>query len=294
MSSKILRTCYLFHKTLSKNSANFKPASTNLQFSTTVQSIKKDDHKTGSTIDQDDLNKFTKQTEYWWDPSGPVKALHSMNEIRVPFVRDGLVQCDLDKRSLTPLKDKKILDIGCGGGILSEALAKIGATVTGIDANKDMIDVAKQHSESNSKLVNKPNYCCTTIEDHVNDHKNFYDGVVASEVIEHVNNQELFVKSCIEVLKPGGRIFFTTLNRTRMTQVFGIWVAEYILNIVPKGTHQYEKFITPNELTFLLERNNCHVEVVYGTMYNVLLNKWDFVSFQTFMYALQAEKLETK
>ncbi|CAH0752732.1 unnamed protein product [Diatraea saccharalis] len=245
-----------------------------------------------STIKEDEIKMFSNQNEDWWNLNGPAKALHSMNAIRVPLIRDGLVQCPYEDRTPTPLKDKKILDVGCGGGILSEALAKIGAEVTGIDASRNLIDIAQEHCQENIKLINKPKYVCTTVEEHLNDHNEYYDGVVASEVIEHVANKELFIKSCVGVLKPGGRIFFTTPNRTRATQILGICISEYVLNIVPKGTHHYDMLVTPNEMSFLLERNNCHVELIYGLFYNFLQNRWSFVNSQMLLFAIQAQKLE--
>ncbi|KAF9423597.1 hypothetical protein HW555_001152 [Spodoptera exigua] len=243
-----------------------------------------------STIDAADVKFFSQKIKDWWNPKGELRLLHSMNLLRVPFVRDGLVTST--KKDLHPLRDKKILDVGCGGGILSEGLARLGASVTGIDASKDLIEIAEQHKHVDPKIAeNKPQYINTTIEDHAKSASNLYDGVVASEVIEHVHNQELFVKSCIHALKPGGRIFFTTPNRTRWSQLVIIYIAENVLKTIPQGAHQYEKFITPNELTFLLERNNCHVELTYGITLNPVTGHWDFSQFQQLMYAIQAVKL---
>ncbi|XP_047025435.1 ubiquinone biosynthesis O-methyltransferase, mitochondrial [Helicoverpa zea] len=243
-----------------------------------------------STVDAADVEFFSKQMNEWWDPYGKMRLLHSMNLLRVPFVRDGLV--NTAQKELYPLKDKKILDVGCGGGILSEGLARLGAFVTGIDASEDLIRVADEHKNVDPKIAyNKPVYLHTTVEDHAKKVSNLYDGVVASEVIEHVQNQELFVKSCVHTLKPGGRIFFTTPNRTRMSQFAVIFLGENVLKYIPQGAHQFEKFITPTELTFLLERNNCHVELTYGVTFNPVTGKWDFSEFQQLMYAIQAVKL---
>ncbi|XP_039755134.1 ubiquinone biosynthesis O-methyltransferase, mitochondrial-like [Pararge aegeria] len=245
-----------------------------------------------TTVDQTDVDNHTKLAKEWWDPNGKMLALHSFNLLRVPFIRDGLVDVEQNERTLLPLSNKTILDVGCGGGILSEAIARLGANVTGIDASNELIELASDHSKIDPKLANnRPSYQCTTIEEHSQKFSDHYNAVVASEVIEHVANKELFIKSCVQAVKPGGKIFLTTPNRTRLMQIFGIYVAEYILQMVPKNTHQYEKFTTPNEVTFLLERNHCHVQAVYGVMYYPIVNKWAWSSSPKFMFALQAEKL---
>uniref|UniRef100_A0A2A4JEQ5 Ubiquinone biosynthesis O-methyltransferase, mitochondrial n=1 Tax=Heliothis virescens TaxID=7102 RepID=A0A2A4JEQ5_HELVI len=246
--------------------------------------------QSNSTMDSSEVELFSKQMNDWWNPYGKMSLLHSMNLLRVPFVRDGLV--NTGKKEIYPLKDKKILDVGCGGGILSEGLARLGAFVTGIDASEELIQVAEEHKNLDPKIAyNKPIYVRSTIEDHAKKVTELYDAVVASEVIEHVQNQELFVKSCVHTLKPGGRIFFTTPNRTRLSQFAVIYLGEYVLKCVPQGAHQFEKFITPTELTFLLERNKCHVELTYGVTFNPVTGRWDFSAYQQLMYAIQAVKL---
>ncbi|XP_045769643.1 ubiquinone biosynthesis O-methyltransferase, mitochondrial-like [Maniola jurtina] len=245
-----------------------------------------------STVDQSHVDKHSKLAKEWWDPNGKMMALHSYNLLRVPFIRDGLVHYEPHERTLSPLSNKKILDVGCGGGILSEAIARLGANVTGIDASKELIELASEHSKIDPKLENnRPCYQCTTIEEHSQNFSDHYDAVVASEVIEHVANKELFLKSCVRAVAPGGKIFITTPNKTRLMQIFGIYVAEYILRSVPMNTHEYEKFTTPNEVTFLLERNNCHVQAIHGLMYYPIVNKWQWTSSTSFVFALQAEKL---
>ncbi|VVC98410.1 unnamed protein product [Leptidea sinapis] len=207
-----------------------------------------------TTVDEGEVQRHSNLMKDWWDPKGKIMPLHSLNLLRVPFVRDGLIGGS--EKSLTPLAEKKLLDVGCGGGILSEALARVGANVTGIDASKELIELAQQHSNMDPKIANnKPTYYCTTIEEHSKQFSNHYDGVVASEVIEHVADKDLFTKCCVDALKPGGKIFVTTPNRSRLTQVLGIWVAEYVLKVIPQGTHEYDKFMTPNELTSMLERS---------------------------------------
>ncbi|XP_063362852.1 ubiquinone biosynthesis O-methyltransferase, mitochondrial-like [Cydia amplana] len=258
-------------------------------------SLAKKESEEKSTVNADDVKQHAKLRYQWWDPNGPMKVLHAFNMIRVPFVRDGLVHSPPDQRTSTPLLGKKILDIGCGGGILSMPLAKLGAEVTGVDASKELIEMAQEHSRGHPPAPGKsPTYIYTSIEEHAKDHANVYDGIVASEIIEHIENdkKELFVKSCIHTLKPGGRIFFTTPTRTRLSQFTTIFLAETVLKAIPKGTHQYEEFTTPNEMTLLLERNGCHVEAVHGCFVNMLQNKWHWISSTTLFFALQAIKLE--
>lgn len=258
----------------------------------TANLYSKDENHGRTTLDSSEIKMFSKQMSEWWDVNGYLKSLHAMNKVRIPLIRDGLIQTS--ERTLTPLQDKKILDVGCGGGILAEGLARLGANVTGIDASEDLINLAREHSETNPKISNnKPTYYHCTIENHIKTHKEHYDAVVASEVIEHITDKQLFVNSCVAAAKPGGRLFFTTPNKTRISQFLTIFVVENIIKIVKKGTHQYDKFITPNELTFLLERNNCLVESIYGLFYNPLNNSWHFTNSQLLLYALQAVKLKS-
>ncbi|CAF4951795.1 unnamed protein product [Pieris macdunnoughi] len=246
-----------------------------------------------TTVDKEDVKRHSKHMKVWWDPKGKMGALHSFNMLRVPLVRDGLVSEPEKDKTLTPLANKTILDVGCGGGILSEALARIGGFVTGVDASEQLIECAKQHSDLDEKIAhNKPTYFCSTIEDHAEEYPNHYDAVVASEIIEHVADKELFVRACVACLKPGGRIFITTPNRSLWTRLLGIYVSEYVLGTLPKGTHQYHKLTTPNEVSFLLERNCCQVELLRGIMFFPFFNKWTWVNSTKLMFAMQAIKLE--
>ncbi|XP_047990810.1 ubiquinone biosynthesis O-methyltransferase, mitochondrial-like isoform X1 [Leguminivora glycinivorella] len=260
-------------------------------------SLAKKEGENISTVDVRDVKQHSKLRDQWWDPIGPMIVLHRFNLIRVPFVRDGLAHSSHDHRNSTPLLEKKILDIGCGGGILTMPLAKLGAEMTGVDASQELISVAQEYSQVHPPVPGKqPTYICTSIEEHAKDHANVYDGVVASEIIEHIENdkKELFVKSCINTLKPGGRIFFTTPTRTRLSQFTTICLAEYVLNTIPRGTHQYDQFTTPKDLTLLLERNGCRVEAVQGCVFNFFQKKWHIVSPTTFFFFLQAIKPEEK
>ncbi|XP_075975267.1 ubiquinone biosynthesis O-methyltransferase, mitochondrial-like [Anticarsia gemmatalis] len=245
-----------------------------------------------STIDPSEVKMFSKYLNEWWDEKGVFALIHRLNPMRVPFVRDGLAQCPTEQKSSLPLKNRTILDVGCGGGILTEDLAKLGAKVTGIDASKELIQVAQEHSRTNPELAhNLPTYHNTTIEVYSKQYRNHYDAVVVSEVIEHVNNQELFAKCCIDTVKPGGKVFFTTPNRTWVSQFLVIFLAEDVLGLAPKGAHQYEKFVTMKELGSMLARNNCQVELTHGVLYNPITRKWYFSKYEKMWYAIQARKL---
>ncbi|XP_049872264.1 ubiquinone biosynthesis O-methyltransferase, mitochondrial [Pectinophora gossypiella] len=289
MSTKILDRFWLLRRTsYSANVLMMRKISSESM----SENSKKHTLETTSTVDCSDIQHHAKMFTEWWDPRGPMKALHSFNVLRIPFIRDGLADCAAHKRTPTPLTGKTILDVGCGGGILSEPLARLGAKVVGIDASKDLVDLATRHALLDPKLSqNLPNYIWTTVEDHAHENIGVYDGVVASEIIEHVNNKHVFVRWCVHALKPGGRIFFTSPCRSKLAELSVIFIAENILNLVPKGTHQIEKFTTPNELSFLLERNNCNVEMIHGIVYNFLTKRWSWSRYQNLMFALQAVKL---
>ena len=204
-----------------------------------------------STVNNEEIDKFRKMSSDWWNPNGVCKPLHSMNKLRVPLVRDGLIETGLVDPAVAdsdkPLKGLRILDVGCGAGILSEALARIGADVTGIDACHDNIEVATLHAKHDGGLDNLK-YVCTTIEEHADSHSDSYDAVVASEVIEHVDNQEMFVSKCSAVCRVSGSVYMTTLSRTQLSWLVAIVGAEYVLGLLPRGTHDWDKFITPKDL----------------------------------------------
>ncbi|XP_069690784.1 ubiquinone biosynthesis O-methyltransferase, mitochondrial-like [Periplaneta americana] len=245
-----------------------------------------------STIDGDDIKLYNELADKWWEDRGDMKGLHALNKLRVQLIRDGLLntgQLDLAKwQSSRPLQGLKILDVGCGGGILSEPLARIGAEVTGIDASQNMIDRANLHAQKDTKIGKSVTYICATIEEHMNEHKDFYNAVVASEVLEHVTHKDLFLEACVSTLKPGGSIFITTLNRTLLMWAAGIVMAEYVLGLVPKGTHELNKCVKPHEVQALLERYGCSTKLVHGMMYNFLSNEWFWSPNTNINYALQA------
>ncbi|CAG4930177.1 unnamed protein product [Colias eurytheme] len=247
-------------------------------------------NKTGPTVDVVEIERHSDLKNNWWMPNGSVPCLHSMNDLRIPYIVDGITSTRTIKNGDLPLANIKILDIGCGGGIVSEPLAKLGAIVTGIDPSKSLIDLAIEHSKNFGP--NKPTYYCTTLEEHAPTHQNYYDAIVASEVISHLVNKELFFKLCVETLKAGGKIFITAPNRTWIAYFLGIYLAENVLKVVAKGLHDYEKFISPEDVSRILEKNNCKVDNTRGLIYFPFLHQWQWMYFKSLWYALEATKLE--
>ncbi|XP_078043030.1 ubiquinone biosynthesis protein COQ3, mitochondrial [Augochlora pura] len=244
-----------------------------------------------STVDLTTIEHHSKFSNKWWDLNGEMRALHTLNPLRVQFVRDGLANTGtkVDTPCL-PLEGTKILDVGCGGGLLSEPLARIGAEVTGIDASAELIATAKEHALLDPNLDGKLNYIETVIEDFSVENKEKYNAVVASEVLEHVNDKELFLKCCINTIMPGGSIFLTTLNKTLPAWLGGIIAAEHVLKLVPTGTHDWNKFITPTEIQRLLETCGCKTKLIHGMFYNPLKNEWYWTSSTAINYAVHAMK----
>ncbi|KZS21431.1 ubiquinone biosynthesis O-methyltransferase, mitochondrial [Daphnia magna] len=248
-----------------------------------------------STVSVEELRKFNAMAKEWWDVDGPVKPLHSFNKLRVPFLERGIYSCQksvvTNATRALPLAGCKILDVGCGAGILSENLGRLGASVTGIDPSEDNIRVALLRAHK-MKLKNV-SYAVKTVEDvdPSNAHSpTLFDAVVASEVIEHVENQKFFVKKCSQLLKPGGSLFITTQNRTAASWAFVIFGAEYVFNIIPRGTHEWTKFLTPDELIFETEKNGCQLRQLRGYFYNPFIDRWTWSKSTSVNYALHVQK----
>ena len=196
-------------------------------------------------IDQQEVQKFSELAEKWWDKSGDFKPLHIINPLRANYIA-----------SKIDLSNKKVLDVGCGGGILSEALHDAGAVVTGIDAAGPGIKIAKLHAEKNTKSIT---YIESTAEDLIQNSQDRYDVVACLEVLEHVPDPKLLVKTCIDLLHPGGKLFLSTINKNPRSWITAIVGAEYIFNILPKGTHEFDKFIKPSEIASFIRGGDAHV-----------------------------------
>ena len=223
-----------------------------------------------TTINQEEIQKFSKLADEWWDVNGKFKPLHMFNPIRIEYITEKIKQeFNLINRNNNFLKDLKILDIGCGGGLISEPLARLGGEVTGIDASEKNIKVAKLHSKKNNLNIN---YLNKSPEQLNNSEK--FDIVLNLEVVEHVENVDLYIKSCSNLLKKNGIMFTATLNRTIVSYIKAIVGAEYILRWLPIGTHDWNKFIKPEELEKKLSLANFCTIDVKGLEFNPLFNKW--------------------
>lgn len=256
-------------------------------FCTSTKYYTSADHK--STTDDAELYNFRKLSQKWLDETGSLLALHSMNRLRVPLIRDGVLSGSKPKLPSQPLKDFVIVDVGCGAGILTEPLARLGASVTGLDAVEENIGVANYHAQFDSVICNRIEYQHSTAEILAEEAPESFDAVIASEVVEHVREQDYFVQSCCDLVKPGGSLFFTTINRTFLSKVFAVQLAE-ILNYLPRGTHDWEKFVSLSELEKMVEANGCTVHLVHGMMYNPFLNRWSWIRDCSINYALHAIK----
>ena len=204
-----------------------------------------------NTINKEEIEKFSQIAEEWWDPTGKFKPLHKFNPVRISYIKENITNTFKIKKDEKILKGIKILDIGCGGGLLSEPMARLGAEVVGIDASSKNIDIAKLHAKKSNLKIK---YFCASPENFKSDIK--FDVILNMEIIEHVDDVDLFLKSCTKLLKKNGLMFIATLNKTLKSYLFAIIGAEYILRWLPIGTHEWEKFIKPEELINITKKCN--------------------------------------
>tara|TARA_B100000965_G_scaffold382979_1_gene381771 strand:+ start:2839 stop:3567 length:729 start_codon:yes stop_codon:yes gene_type:complete len=232
-----------------------------------------------NTINKKEIEKFSKMAEEWWDPIGKFKPLHKFNPIRIKYIKDNLTK-DFDlKNKKKPLSGLKILDIGCGGGLLSEPMARLGANVTGIDPSSKNIKVAKHHLKK-SKL-NIKYFECSPERFNSNDK---FDVILNMEIIEHVENVDTFMKQSSRFLKKQGVMFIATLNQTLKSYLFAIIGAEYILRWLPIGTHEWEKFIKPEDLIKICEKNSLKLKQINGMNFNPIADKWNITTDKSVNY----------
>ena len=243
-------------------------------------------NSSASSIDTAEIERFSRLASTWWDPRGPMAPLHKLNPVRLGYIRDkATAHFDRDPKKLDCLKGLRMLDIGCGAGILSEPLARLGAEMVGADPSEENIAVASAHAEDNGIEVD---YRATTAEALAAAGETF-DVVLAMEVVEHVNDVKEFVATCASMVKPGGLMIAATLNRTLKSFALAIVGAEYILRWLPRGTHQWDKFVTPQELERAIESAGLNVTGERGVIYNPLADRWQLSSDMDVNYMLVAE-----
>ncbi|WP_375676296.1 MULTISPECIES: bifunctional 2-polyprenyl-6-hydroxyphenol methylase/3-demethylubiquinol 3-O-methyltransferase UbiG [unclassified Bartonella] len=243
--------------------------------------------ETQTTIDQSEIDHFSRIATEWWNPQGKFRPLHQFNPTRLAYIREKIcLEFNRDPSSLTPFHNLKILDIGCGGGLLSEPMARLGAMVVGVDAAQTNIEVAKTHAAQNDLSID---YRTTTAEVLANEGEKF-DIILNMEVVEHVADVNLFIAATAKMLKPQGLMFVSTLNRTWKAWWLAIVGAEYILRWLPKGTHDYKKFLKPLELKNFLSKNALTVIDEIGITYNPLNDSWNRSKDMGVNYLLLAKR----
>jgi 2-polyprenyl-6-hydroxyphenyl methylase/3-demethylubiquinone-9 3-methyltransferase len=246
----------------------------------------RDQTASGSTVDPAEIAKFSKLSQEWWDPKGKMAPLHKINPLRLAYIRDAACRkFDRNAKSLNCLSGLRVLDIGCGAGLLCEPLTRLGAQMIGVDPSASNIAAAKLHADRGHLAID---YRCTTIEE-MAAHERF-DIVLAMEVVEHVADIGMFLSRCASMLKPRGMMVVSTLNRTWKSFALAIVGAEYILRWLPRGTHQWDKFVTPDELAKYLLDSRLVVTEQAGVVYNPFADKWDLSSDADVNYMVVAEE----
>jgi 2-polyprenyl-6-hydroxyphenyl methylase / 3-demethylubiquinone-9 3-methyltransferase len=242
----------------------------------------------GSSIDAEDVARFSALAATWWDPKGPFAPLHRFNPNRVQFIRETVLQhFYLESQSLKPFEGLNLIDIGCGGGLLSEPMRRMGFSVTGIDASEKNIGTAKAHASQSGLDIN---YRAKTVEQLIAEGQGPFDVVLCMEVIEHVVDPDSFLKACATLVKPGGLLFMATLNRTLKSHALGIVAAEYILGWLPKGTHDWRKFQKPDEIERFLEGTGLDPDKAVGVSLNPFSFEWHLSSDVSVNYMIVARR----
>jgi 2-polyprenyl-6-hydroxyphenyl methylase/3-demethylubiquinone-9 3-methyltransferase len=223
-----------------------------------------------TSINKKEIEKFSKIADEWWDPKGKFKPLHKFNPIRIKYIKENIINNFKLKNKKKPLKKINILDIGCGGGLLSEPMQRLGASVTGIDASAKNIKIAKLHAKKNKLKIN---YLCSSPEKLKINKK--FDVILNMEIVEHVEDVQFFLKSCSNLLKKNGLMFVATINKTLKSYIFAIVGAEYILRWLPVGTHEWEKFIKPEDLKDILKSNDLILKKLDGMHFDIIKDEWN-------------------
>jgi 2-polyprenyl-6-hydroxyphenyl methylase / 3-demethylubiquinone-9 3-methyltransferase len=223
-----------------------------------------------SSVNKKEIEKFSKMATEWWDPKGKFKPLHKFNPLRIKYIKENIVNNFKLKNQKKPLEGINILDVGCGGGLLSEPMKRLGADVTGIDASTKNIKIAKLHAKKYRLNIN---YLCTSPEKFKIKKK--FDVILNMEIVEHVEDIEFFLKSCSKLLKKNGLMFVATINKTLKSYMFAIVGAEYILRWLPIGTHEWEKFVKPEDLKNILKKNKLVLNRLDGMQFNIIKDEWN-------------------
>ena len=237
------------------------------------------------TVNKKEIDKFSKLAKEWWDPNGKFKPLHKFNPVRLDYIKKSILK-KLKKGDGTYLKNVKILDIGCGGGLLCEPLTRLGAQVVGIDASNKNIKIAKIHAKKSDLKIN---YYCTTPENF--NYKEKFDVVLNMEIVEHVEDVNLFLKESSKFLKKNGIMFIATLNKTLKSYFFAILGAEYILRWLPIGTHDWNMFVKPSELVEICKKNSLMLEEILGVKYNIISRDWELSTDDNVNYMALFKKI---
>jgi len=239
-----------------------------------------------SSVNKKEIEKFSKMADEWWDPSGKFKPLHKFNPIRIQYIKENIIGNFKLKNKKKPLDKINILDIGCGGGLLSEPMTRLGANVTGIDASSKNINIAKHHAKKNNLKIN---YICSSPEKLKIKKK--FDVILNMEIVEHVDDINFFINSSSKLLKKNGLMFVATLNKTLKSYMFAIIGAEYVLRWLPIGTHDWEKFVKPEDLKNILHKNNLKLEKLDGMNFNIIQDEWSISSDTSINYITKSIKI---
>ena len=239
-----------------------------------------------SSVNKKEIEKFSKMADEWWDPSGKFKPLHKFNPIRIQYIKENIIGNFKLKNKKKPLDKINILDIGCGGGLLSEPMTRLGANVTGIDASSKNINIAKHHAKKNNLKIN---YICSSPEKLKIKKK--FDVILNMEIVEHVDDINFFINSSSKLLKKNGLMFVATLNKTLKSYMFAIIGAEYVLRWLPIGTHDWEKFVKPADLKNILHKNNLKLEKLDGMNFNIIKDEWSVSSDTSINYITKSIKI---
>jgi len=239
-----------------------------------------------SSVNKKEIEKFSKIAAEWWNPNGKFKPLHKFNPIRIKYIKENIINDFKLKNKKKPLEKINILDVGCGGGLLSEPMHRLGANVTGIDASNKNIKIAKLHAKKNKLKID---YLCSSPEKLKINKK--FDVILNMEIVEHVEDVQFFLKSCSGLLKKNGLMFVATINKTLKSYMFAIVGAEYVLRWLPIGTHEWEKFVKPEDLKNILKKYNLILNNLDGMHFNIIKDEWNISKDVSVNYIAKFKKI---